>query len=255
MLLRLGEGSRHDRSAPRSAYFPGCSDVSDLAKTDPHYRETRSPRRGHQMDPVFDAQYVPVRNRSLTRTPKSRWPTRRTAGSTTSTSPTSCWPGGSTERLRSMLPGLRHVKRDERHGLGDRRLPDGLAVLSIADLREGRFTVPEILDRLEASDDYLGLHDGQPLATPVHVMHTAKLCAASEPGVPVGSPTQPTPPVKGNRGDQMGMARDFGHRPAGELLPGRLDVRRYPWLEGVDGDRRRGSARADPASWLGRHPR
>ena len=195
------------------------------------------------MDPVFDAQYVPVRNRSFDQDTQIEvaysadgWVdyiyvadqllARR----------------DDTERLRSMLPGLRHVERDERHGLGDRRLPDGLAVLSIADLREGRFTVPEILDRLEASDDYLGLHDGEPLATPVHVMHTAKLCAASEPGVPVGSPTQPTPPVKGNRGDQdrvrlvisdTGLLEDF--------LPGRLDVRRYPWLEGVDGDRR-----ADP---------
>jgi hypothetical protein len=200
------------------------------------------------MDPVFDAQYVAVRNRSFEQDTqievaysKSGWfdyayvadqlLARRE----------------DTDRLFSMLPGLRHVERGERYGLGDRRLPDGLAVLSIdsvRDEREGRFTVPEIMDRLEANlgGAYLGLHDGEPLVTPVHVMHTAKMCKASEPGVPIGSPTQPSPPVKGNRGDQdrvqlvisdTGLLEDF--------LPENLDVERYPWLEGVDGDRR-----ADP---------
>ena len=195
------------------------------------------------MDPVFDAQYVPVRNSSLEQDAQIEvaysadgWVdyiyvvdqllARR----------------DDTDQLRRMLPGLRHVERDERHGLGDRRLPDGLAVLSIDALEEGRFTVPEILDRLEENlgDDYLALHDGEPLVTPVHVMHTAKLCAASEPGVPVGSPTQPSPPVQGNRGDQdrvrlvisdTGLLENF--------LPEHLDADRYPWLEGVDGDDQR----------------
>jgi subtilisin family serine protease len=199
------------------------------------------------MDPVFDAQYVPVRNRAFDQDTQIEvaysadgWVdyiyvadqllARRE----------------DTDRLRSELPGLRHVERDERRGLGGRRLPDGLAVLSIDHLDEGRFTVPEIMDRLEANlgGAYLGLHDGEPLVTPVHVMHTAKMCAASEPQVPIGSPTQPSPPVKGNRGDQdrvrlvisdTGLLEDF--------LPGRLHVDRYPWLEGVDGDRH-----ADPLS-------
>ena len=200
------------------------------------------------MDPVFDAQYVPVSNRAFEEDTqievaysadgwvdyvyvRDQLLARR----------------DDTDQLRRMLPGLRHVERDERHGLGDRRLPDGLAVLSIDALEEGRFTVPEILDRLEESlgDDYLALHDGEPLVTPVHVMHTAKLCAAEEPGVPIGSPSQPSPPVQGNREDQdrvrlvisdTGLLEDF--------LPENLDVDRYPWLEGVDGDR--------PADRLGR---
>src|SRR5215469_5400146 len=107
------------------------------------------------MDPVFDAQYLPVKNRSFdldtqieVAYSKDGWVdyvyvadhllARRE----------------DTERLFSMLPGLRHVGRDERHGLGQRRLPDGLAVLSIDSVRDergGRFTVPEILDRLEAN--------------------------------------------------------------------------------------------------------
>ena len=187
------------------------------------------------MDPVFDAQYVPVRNSSLEQDAQIEvaysadgWVdyiyvvdqllARR----------------DDTDQLRRMLPGLRPVERG-------RRLPDGLAVLSIDALEEGRFTVPEILDRLEESlgDDYLALHDGEPLATPVHVMHTAKLCAASEPGVPIGSPAQPSPPVKDHQGDQdrvrlvisdTGLLADF--------RPENLDAGRYPWLEGVDGDRR-----------------
>jgi len=197
------------------------------------------------MDPVFDAQYVPVRNRSFEQDTQIEvaysadgWAdyiyvvdqllARR----------------DDTERLCRMLPGLWYVERDEPNGLGDRRLPDGLAVLSIDALEVGRFTVPELLDRLEKrlGDDYLALNDGEPLATPVHVVHTAKMCAPSEPEVPIGSPALPSPPVKGNRGDQdrvqlvisdTGLLEDF--------LPGNLDVDRYPWLEGVDGDRR-----ADP---------
>ena len=187
------------------------------------------------MDPVFDAQYVPVRNRSFEQDTQIE---------------VAYSPDGwvdyiyvvdqllarrdDTDQLRRMLPGLRPVERG-------RRLPDGLAVLSIDALEEGRFTVPEILDRLEESlgDDYLALHDGEPLATPVHVMHTAKLCAASEPGVPIGSPAQPSPPVKDHQGDQdrvrlvisdTGLLADF--------RPENLDAGRYPWLEGVDGDRR-----------------
>ena len=201
------------------------------------------------MDPVFDAQYLPVKQKFAERGTEIE---------------VAYAPDGTVdyiyvvdqllarrdnvELLQGMLPGLDDVERDELRGLGDRQLPDGLAVLSIKDLDEGRFTVPEALDRLERLDerrrrlgeDNAGPTPGEPLATPVHVMHTAKLCAASEPGVPVGSPTQPSPPVQGNRGDQdrvrlvisdTGLLENF--------LPEHLDVDRYPWLEGVDGDDQR----------------
>ena len=201
------------------------------------------------MDPVFDAQYLPVKKKFAERGTEIE---------------VAYSPDGTVdyiyvvdqllarrdniELLQGMLPGLDDVERDELRGLGDRQLPDGLAVLSIKDLHEGRFTVPEALDRLERLDerrrrlgeDNAGPTPGEPLATPVHVMHTAKLCAASEPGVPVGSPTQPSPPVQGNRGDQdrvrlvisdTGLLENF--------LPESLDVERYPWLEGVDGDHQR----------------
>jgi hypothetical protein len=197
------------------------------------------------MDPVFDAQYVPVRNRSFEQ--DTQIDVAYSADGSydyTYVVDQLLARRDDIERLRRLLPGLRRVERGEPHGLGDRRLPDGLAVLSIDALKAGRFTVPELLDRLEErlGDDYLALNDGEPLATPVHVMHTAKMCRPVEPEVPIGSPTQPSPPVKGNRGDQdrvrlvisdTGLLEDF--------LPGNLDVGRYPWLEGVDGDRR-----ADP---------
>ncbi len=104
------------------------------------------------MDPVFDAQYVPVRNRSFERGTQMEvayspdgWVDYIYVVDQLLARP------DDTEQLRRMLPGLRHVERDELHGLGDRQLPDGLAVLSIDRLEQGRFTVPEILDRLEAT--------------------------------------------------------------------------------------------------------
>lgn len=196
------------------------------------------------MDPVFDAQYLPVKNKfseqgteiEVAYSPDGKVDYIYVVDQLLARR-------DNIELLRKMLPGVRHVERDELRGLGDRQMPDGLVVLSIDALVEGSFTVPEVLDRLDErlGDDNPALH-GEPLATPVHVMHTAKLCAASEPGVPVGSPTQPSPPGKGNRGDQdrvrlvisdTGLLENF--------LPGNLDVVRYRWLEGVDGDRR-----ADP---------
>jgi hypothetical protein len=197
------------------------------------------------MDPVFDAQYLLVKSRfaeqdteiEVAYSPDDMVDYIYVADQLLARRE-------NIEPLRAMLPGLRQVERGEPHGLGDRQLPDGLVVLSIRALEAGHFTVPEILDRLDESlgDDNPVLRGGEPLATPVHVMHTAKLCAAAEPVVPVGCPTQPTPPVAGNRGDQdqvrlvisdTGLLESF--------LPGNLDVDRYPWLEGVDGDRR-----ADP---------
>ena len=198
------------------------------------------------MDPVFDAQYVPVKNRFAER------------GTEIEVAYT---PDGTVdyiyvvdqllarqdniELLSTLLPGLRRVERDELRGFGDRRLPDGLVVLSIDALEEGRFTVPEALDRLDErlGEDNPVLATGEPLATRVHVLHTARLCAVPEPvPVPVppgGSPSQPFPPVQGNRREQdqvrlvisdTGLLENF--------LPENLDVDRYPWLEGVDGDRR-----------------
>jgi hypothetical protein len=196
------------------------------------------------MDPVFDAQYLSVKNRfseqgteiEVAYTPDDEVDYIYVVDQLLARR-------DNLDLLGTILTGLHPVERDELRGLGDRQLPDGLVVLSIDALEAGRFTVPEALDFLEErlGEDNPVLAAGEPLATPVHVVHTARLCAAQEPGVPPGS-TQPSPPVKGNRGDQdrvrlvisdTGLLENF--------LPGNLDVDRYPWLEGVDGDRR-----ADP---------
>ena len=91
---------------------------------------------------------------------------------------------------------------------------------------------------------------GEPLVTPVHVVHITKLCPAGEPrgaervsgsAVAGAGPGGQRPP--GSR-----AARDLRHRPAGRSL----DPARHPWLAGVDGGTR--STRADPARWPAEHP-
>lgn len=197
------------------------------------------------MDPVFDAQYLAVKNRfseqgteiEVAYSPDGEVDYIYVADQLLARR-------DDVALLNELLPGLYPVERDQLRGLGDRQLPDGLVVLSIADLQEGRFTVPEALDLLDERLERRGEDNperatGEALATPVHVMHTARLCAASEPVVPGGSPTQPSPPVQGNRREQdqvrlvisdTGLLENF--------LPDNLDVRQYPWLEGVNGDPR-----------------
>lgn len=193
------------------------------------------------MDPVFDAQYLPMKNKF------SDQDTEIQVAYTPAGDVDYIYVVGQLlvldrdDNINRLRETLHRPPRDE---LRFRRVTGDLVVFSIDDLEEERFTVPEFLDRLDEDlgHDYLERHGGEPLATPVHVMHTARLCAASEPAVPGGSPTQPSPPVQGNRGDQdrvrlvisdTGLLQNF--------LPGNLDVDRYPWLEGVDGDQR-----ADP---------
>lgn len=189
------------------------------------------------MDPVFDAQYLPVKKKfrdqgteiEVAYAPDGLVDYIYVVGQLLALD--------RDDNLNRLWATLR---RPPRADLSFRRVTDELVLLSIDDLEEESLTVPEFLYRLDKDlgDDNPALHGGEPLATPVHVLHTARLCAAAEPGVPVGSPTQPLPPVKGNRGDQnlvrlvisdTGLLENF--------LPGRLDADQYWWLEGVDGDR------------------
>jgi Subtilase family len=192
------------------------------------------------MDPVFDAQYLLVKNKF------SEHGTKIEVAYTLDGRVDYIYVVDqllarreNIGRLRETLREVRLVEPDELPGAGDRQLPDSLAVLSIHDLEAGHFTVPEVLDRLDEhlGDDNPARNGGEPWATPVHVMHTAKLCASSEPGVPAGP--APQPPAPGNRGDQdrvqlvisdTGLLENF--------LPGNLDAGRYWWLEGVQGDPR-----------------
>ncbi|MGE5287427.1 MAG: S8 family peptidase [Micromonosporaceae bacterium] len=148
-------------------------------------------------------------------------------------------------RLQAILPGLRRVDPKAQPGSGD------LVTLSINHLEGGYLTVPEALNLV---DEHLGRGNpalakgGEPLATPIHIVHIARLCNPIEPEVPSGSPTQPSPTstrrLAGEARDPAGEARD----PAGEARDGarlaisdtglleELDFARFPWLAGVDGE-------------------
>lgn len=132
------------------------------------------------------------------------------------------------QRLQEALPGLRRADPDEQPQIGD------LVVLSIDDVEGGHLTVPEALDLI---DDQLGndnpaLDGGEPLVTPVHIVHITKLCPAGEPQVPSGYPAQPWPPpvsaAEARRDVKLGIC-DTGYLE-------NLDHARYPWLANVDGE-------------------
>jgi hypothetical protein len=189
------------------------------------------------MDPVFDAQYLPMKDKfsdenikiAVAYTPAGEVDYIYVAGQVLVVD--------TDDNINRLWGTLDSPPHDERRF---RRLAGNLVVFLLEDLERERFTVPEFLDRVQKKlgDDFLAPDTGEPLAAPVHVLHTAKVCAASEPAGPGGSPL-PWPPVQGNRGDQRlvrlvisdtGLLQDF--------LPGTLDADRYPWLVGVDGDQR-----------------
>jgi len=191
------------------------------------------------MDPVFDAQYLNMKN-SFSR-----------AGTEIEVAYT---PAGEVDyvyvvgrllaverednirRLQEALPRLRRADADEQPGFGD------LVVLSIDDNdEEGHLTVPEVLDLLDErlGEDNPVRSGGEPLAAPVHVVHTTRLCLAKEPEVPCGCDPQPCPApaeaVEGQDRVRLGVS-DTG-------LWERPDPARHPWLAGVEGeDDRQGPA-------------
>lgn len=189
------------------------------------------------MDPEFDAQYLPMRNLF------SREGTEIEVAYTRDGEVDYIYVvdqllavdrDDNIERLLRALPGLRPADRRQLGDLGGRPLPGDLVVLSIEALEAGRLTVPDALDLLDEllGDDNPALHGGEPLATPVHIMHTSKLCAASEPAVPCGSPPRPCPPPSRAEGGRYpvrlavcdtGLLRD-------------LNLGLCPWLTGVEGE-------------------
>ena len=129
------------------------------------------------MDPVFDAQYLTMK-RSFSRegpeievayTPDGEVDYVYVVGRLLARDV-------NVQRLQDVLPTLRRADPDEQRAFGD------LVLLSLDSHEEGYLTVPEALDLI---DERLGTDNpvhtgGEPLATPVHIVHTAKLCAATE---------------------------------------------------------------------------
>jgi len=131
------------------------------------------------------------------------------------------------QRLQEALPGLQRAAPAEQPQVGD------LVVLTIEEVEGGHLTVPEALDLIDdhIGDDNPALDGGEPLVTPVHIVHITKLCPAGEPQVPSGYPARPWPapgPAGEGRDVRVGVC-DTG------FLQG-LDHARYPWLANVDGE-------------------
>ncbi len=131
------------------------------------------------------------------------------------------------QRLQAALPGLRLAESGQPE-TGD------LVLLPIEETQDGSLSVAEALDLIEErlGDGNPALAGEAPLATPVHVVHLARICPAGEPEVPSGYPAQPWPAprqaTEGGHGVRLGIS-DTG------LLED-LDSARYPWLAGVDGE-------------------
>lgn len=183
------------------------------------------------MDPVFDAQYLTMKH-SFSRedieievayTPAGEVDYVYRVGRLLAVDR-----DDNIRRLQEALPGLRRAEPGEQPRIGD------LVVLSIDGAQEGHLTVPEALDLL---DERLGEGKwmrayGGPAVTPIHIVHTAKLCAATEPEVPCGCEPQPCPPpdvaAAGQDRVRLGIS-DTG-------LWEQPDPALHPWLAGVRGD-------------------
>jgi hypothetical protein len=118
---------------------------------------------------------------------------------------------GNVARLQELVPGLEVAGDDEQPGVSDLvRLSIDQASIGPADV--GSMTVPQVLDFLdEQLPDNPGPVGGEPLVTPVHIMHITKCCPAGEPEVPSGYPKDPWPPPNpagGGAGVKIGLCDD-----------------------------------------------
>ena len=134
-------------------------------------------------------------------------------------------------QLREVLPRLRHDRARPRPAYGD------LVLLPIGGDghhdEDGHLTVPEALDLIErrAGTHKMYSDDGEPLATAAHVVHTAKLCSATEPEVPGGPAPAPYPPPAAPGAGQNSIKLGISDTGLWQQPPANL----HPWLAGVAG--------------------
>jgi subtilisin family serine protease len=134
------------------------------------------------------------------------------------------------ELLQTLMPGLDLADTDEQPGVSDLvRLNIGR--VSIDEAEPGSMTVPEVLDLMdERIADNPGPVGGEPLVTPVHIVHITKACPAGEPEVPSGYPTHPWPPpnpARGRYGVTIGVCDNGLQQDAATA---------HPWMANVTGD-------------------
>jgi hypothetical protein len=117
---------------------------------------------------------------------------------------------GNVGRLQAEMPRLL-LPDDEQPGVSD-LVKLSIDEVSIGAAEPGSLTVPQVLDFLdERLVDNPGPVGGEPLVTPVHIMHITKCCPAGEPEVPSGYPTDPWPPPNpagGGAGVKIGLCDD-----------------------------------------------
>jgi hypothetical protein len=184
------------------------------------------------MDPVFDAQYLRMKD------PFNRAGYEIAVAYTPAGEVDYIYADGvllareaNVAQLRDVLPRLRQDFARPQPVYADLVL---LPVNSGGDHddEEGYLTVPAALDLIE---ERLGkermFSGGEPLATAVHIVHTTKLCGATEPEVPAVPAPVPYPPPAPPDADQGGILlgiSDTGlwEQPSPDL---------HPWLAGVQG--------------------
>src|SRR4051794_23503447 len=210
---------------------PGCSLIECIRN-----RNSSSlcgpPLEGKTMDAVFEAQF------RLMRDDFARRGVRIEVAQGADGEPDYLYRAGhlitlATERNLSLignaLPGLRGIQQELR--------PTGeLTAFTTDALMSNDLSVPEALDRIDAS---LGKENpafaagGVPAASPDHVVHVSRICPATEPEVPAGSPAAPWPP---QRAAECEARRTILIGISDTGLLEKLDPSQYPWLSDVTGD-------------------
>jgi hypothetical protein len=133
-------------------------------------------------------------------------------------------------QLRDVLPRLRHDFAQPQPAYGD------LVLLPIGGDghhdEDGYLTVPEALDLIERRVGKEKMFsDGESLATAAYVVHTAKLCAATEPEVPGGPAPAPYPPPAAPAAGQSSIKLGISDTGLWQQPP----PGSHPWLAGVGG--------------------
>jgi hypothetical protein len=185
--------------------------------------------KGDQMDPVFDAQYLRMKDPfndadieiSIAYTDAGDIDYLFVRGELLARR-------ADLDELREALPrvGRDHTRLEPAYGDLVRVPIDGEGHHD----EDGYLTVPEALDLIEqrVGQERMFREDG-PLATPVGIVHTAKLCAATEPEVPCGCEPGPCPPPAEPDADQSGILLGISDTGLWQQPPDQ------PWLAGVIG--------------------